>query len=902
MKKFLISLIGLGALLTVAGCQREVAKDLENDPNEVAVSFNVGLDGLKTKANANYSTGTHATTLEVLVYKQETSGLKLLPNVSQTITGAFANEALTQQVSVKLVKGVTYNVVFWASDPTCRAYTLDKANAKITVAPGTADVPVDANDESRDAFFGSTGNMAVTTAFSKDVELKRPFAQINVLDRIADWNTALDNAIVFTGSTMTVEAPTVLDLVEGAASEPAPYVFGVTMPDVDNPNIAGYEDDADGAHYKYIAMNYILAGEKATADVAFAVYNNGSELYDFEVPAAPYQRNYRTIIVGDIFSVDGVFNVKIVPAYDGEHLVTMGLPVTVDDDSELAVAISDGVATFDPDSKTGTVTLTIETADGVSFDFSGIVPAEDVVAEPTYSSKPAGFITEDGVFTATEAGTYVITIHYNAIANGVEVKGENLDFDATDIVFTVTVAEPEEPVEPEPEVTGIVWKTEPATVTFTVDDEFVFDGAVQAVWSDESKTDIAAEDLTISGYDMATAGSQTVTVAYGAFSVQYGITVTAAEEPELDPNGYGTAESPYTVAGVRAFIDSMTNPSVASTDDIYVTGVISAIKYTFSSSFGTATFTMTADGQASDETFVAYGVYYHAHAQMWTDSDTQVAVGDEVVVCGKVLQYKDGTYETSNKNGYVVSIERGALNFSAEIDNTDEVAATGGSKTITITGNVDWTITAEGLTLSATSGFGAASVTVTVPANTDTENGKNWNVTVKTDAEVATKNFPFQFTQAKAEEQQQGGGDEPVEETFDVEATTTGNGLTWASETHDTYGAGFSATTTEGVKIGFYKNNSTNNAVQPSDDNAMRVYKNSALVITPESGKTIAKVVLTGESAKYTVSMTASNYTVIADSENLTITLTASEAQANLVAVASEAQVRVSKVQIKYAE
>ena len=40
----------------------------------------------------------------------------------------------------------------------------------------------------------------------------------------------------------------------------------------------------------------------------------------------------------------------------------------------------------------------------------------------------------------------------------------------------------------------------------------------------------------------------------------------------------------------------------------------------------------------------------------WVEGNTQVAVGDEVIVCGKVVNYKGTTLETANKQAYVYSI------------------------------------------------------------------------------------------------------------------------------------------------------------------------------------------------------------------------------------------------------
>ena len=72
-----------------------------------------------------------------------------------------------------------------------------------------------------------------------------------------------------------------------------------------------------------------------------------------------------------------------------------------------------------------------------------------------------------------------------------------------------------------------------------------------------------------------------------------------------------------------------------------------------------------------------------------------------------------------------------------------------------------------------------------------------------------------------------GGGDTPGGSS--VSFSTNADAQTWAADTDGTYGGGF-ATTTQGLKIGYYKHTSTSNPVAPNA-NHIRVYKNSALSI-----------------------------------------------------------------------
>ncbi|MBR3682632.1 MAG: BACON domain-containing protein [Tidjanibacter sp.] len=65
---------------------------------------------------------------------------------------------------------------------------------------------------------------------------------------------------------------------------------------------------------------------------------------------------------------------------------------------------------------------------------------------------------------------------------------------------------------------------------------------------------------------------------------------------------------------------------------------------------------------------------------------------------------------------------------------------------------------------------------------------------------------------------------------------------TWAAETDATLGAGFAATVNN-LKVGYYTHKSSNAVVAAKDDH-IRVYKTSALVITPLDGRKITQVIM----------------------------------------------------------
>lgn len=226
---------------------------------------------------------------------------------------------------------------------------------------------------------------------------------------------------------------------------------------------------------------------------------------------------------------------------------------------------------------------------------------------------------------------------------------------------------------------------------------------------------------------------------------------------DSEPKGSGTLEDPYNAAKALEVATAL-EPGAKTESDVYVSGKIASIKYTFSAQFGTATFDISDDGTTAVTKFTCYSVYYLGN-RAWVDGDAQVKVGDDVVICGKLVNYKDEktgntTPETASKEAWIYS-----LNGETSIEQSPvfgvasqsvNVGAGATSATVKVTGNVAWTASSENATVSPASGTGAADITVSFAANTDTENAKTYTVTVSTTADVATKSFTVTITQGKA--------------------------------------------------------------------------------------------------------------------------------------------------------
>ena len=146
-----------------------------------------------------------------------------------------------------------------------------------------------------------------------------------------------------------------------------------------------------------------------------------------------------------------------------------------------------------------------------------------------------------------------------------------------------------------------------------------------------------------------------------------------------------------------------------------------------------------------------------------------------------------------------------------------------------------------------------------------------------------------------------GGGTDPQPGGSTVSFDTNAGAQTWAAETDGTYGAGFSSTT-QGVKIGYYKHTSTSAAVAPKDSE-VRVYKNSALAFTAPDGKKFKKIVMTipgTGNGQYCVDMTGLEGGNGATADKAALTVTWSGSAGKVVLHATEAQVRISGVTIEF--
>ena len=117
--------------------------------------------------------------------------------------------------------------------------------------------------------------------------------------------------------------------------------------------------------------------------------------------------------------------------------------------------------------------------------------------------------------------------------------------------------------------------------------------------------------------------------------------------------GLGVLESPMSPSQANMLAGGLGADEVLD-QDVYIKGKIASIKYEFSAQYGTATFFISADGK-DEYTFQCYSVYTLEN-KPWVEGNTQIKVGDEVIICGKVTNFKGTTPETASKQAYIYSL------------------------------------------------------------------------------------------------------------------------------------------------------------------------------------------------------------------------------------------------------
>lgn len=298
----------MGIVVLAAGCGRNL--DPMCGQKEVDVSFDMDATQSMTKA---YGDGMTVNTLHVYAYlvDPDTGSLAYIdpdshgencPSQTLGMTGGKAS------YSTRLVTGQKYVIVFWADYRSAdydSPYTYDNATHTISVKDHNPQVSaVPANEEKRDAFY-AVETIAVSGAIGgRTVQLKRPFAQVNIGVTDQVMSKAKSKGITFNDLSVTFSnVASKIDLVTGEVYRVVPgddhadYVpFKATsLPDPIQKFVVG------GVEYNLISMNYVLVdqNEEGTVSRNISLLSDSGK-FQRQFSNVILRANHKTNIVGDI--------------------------------------------------------------------------------------------------------------------------------------------------------------------------------------------------------------------------------------------------------------------------------------------------------------------------------------------------------------------------------------------------------------------------------------------------------------------------------------------------------------------------------------------------------------------------------------------------------------------------
>ena len=119
----------------------------------------------------------------------------------------------------------------------------------------------------------------------------------------------------------------------------------------------------------------------------------------------------------------------------------------------------------------------------------------------------------------------------------------------------------------------------------------------------------------------------------------------------------GTLAKPFTPAEANALVAQMAADQ-KSDKEYYIKGKIIEIteKNQFNTQYGNCTFYISDDGTDKADKFYIYRTLYLGNVKYSDDSLPKPKAGDEVIICGKVVNYKGTTPETVQNESYIYTL------------------------------------------------------------------------------------------------------------------------------------------------------------------------------------------------------------------------------------------------------
>ena len=337
MKKLIYCALALAAGLFAASCQQEKLEPVQGGNT---VTFTVEIPDVATKATI----GDEASSINDLVYAVYRT---TAPDLATTLTNwdeytnlVYQKNPATQvftdnystTVSLELINNQNYVILFWAQNSD--VWVGDNFDLTKITYPENLVVNRDPADKYA-AFSGVRFLGANEFAGQKTVELKRPFAQINIAAK-----DPVNYDVVVSSSSMTVGSAGDMFNV---ASQAAAATKNITYTWENIPATDGFT--ASGVTYEhYVAMGYVFAKDNVTVSYDINTADHGTVRNT--INNVPVAKNFRTNIVGGLLTSNVDYNVTLDKEWGGsEDVMTIadGL-VKIQSTGEYMISNANGLA------------------------------------------------------------------------------------------------------------------------------------------------------------------------------------------------------------------------------------------------------------------------------------------------------------------------------------------------------------------------------------------------------------------------------------------------------------------------------------------------------------------------------------------------------------------------------
>lgn len=207
----------------------------------------------------------------------------------------------------RLIKGRTYDIVFWAMKD--NNYDVDDMTAITRNSESTA------TENGFDAFTESV-EIQVTGSKSETVTLTRPLAQLNIAVTKEDWDTVVEKfSMTPTTMTITINGKHAFNALKGVAT-------GEDEKIIYNLQCSGDDLTVNNTTYKSIASCYVLPEERQeNFDITYTVKDQNSSAIRSSVIInnVPLQANYKTNVVGGLLTGIITYNISIQEGFNQEE-------------------------------------------------------------------------------------------------------------------------------------------------------------------------------------------------------------------------------------------------------------------------------------------------------------------------------------------------------------------------------------------------------------------------------------------------------------------------------------------------------------------------------------------------------------------------------------------------------